>query len=97
MHDLIDYAAENNIYIASICAAPSIIGKKNLLNGKKATCFPGFEEFLLGAEVLPQKVVTDGKFITGKGAGAAAEFGFMILEELRNKEIADNLRDGMQY
>ena len=97
VHALIDYAAKNNIYIASICAAPSIVGKKNLLNGKKATCFPGFEEFLYGAEVLADKVVTDGKFITGKGAGAASDLGFKIVEILKGEEIAKTLRGAMQY
>lgn len=95
--ELIKKAEASDVMIAAICASPSILGKLGFLKGKKATCFPGFEEFLFGAEISPEKAVMDGKFITGKGAGAAAEFGFMILEELRNKEIADNLRDGMQY
>ena len=50
---LIDYAYENGIYIAAICAAPSILGKKGLLQGKAATCFPGYEETLAGAAVQP--------------------------------------------
>ncbi len=97
VHYLIDYAASNNIYIASICAAPSIIGKKNLLNGKKATCFPGFEEFLLGSTVKTDKVVVDGKFITAKGAGAAADLGFKIVEILKDEDVAKTLRGAMQY
>lgn len=52
VHELIDYAAENGKYIAAICAAPSVIGKIGLLKGKKATAFPGYEKYLLGAEVL---------------------------------------------
>lgn len=97
VHSLIDYAVQNDIYIAAICASPSIIGKKGLLAGKKATAFPGFEKYLTGAEVLPDKVVVDGKFITGKGAGASAEFGFTLVTLLLNREIADNLKETMQY
>jgi len=97
VHYLIDYAASKDIYIASICAAPSIIGKKNLLNGKKATCFPGFEEFLLGSTVKTDKVVVDGKFITAKGAGAAADLGFKIVDILKGEETAKTLRGAMQY
>ena len=97
VHSLIDYAAEKEIYIAAICASPSIIGKKGLLAGKKATAFPGFEKYLFDAEVLADKVVLDGKFITAKGAGASAEFGFQLVTLLLGKEIADNLKETMQY
>lgn len=97
VHELIDYADKERIYIAAICASPSIIGKKGLLKGKKATCFPGFEEYLVGAEVISDSVVTDGKIITARGAGAAADFGFEIVRLLKNKEVSDGLRGTMQY
>ena len=94
---LIDYAYDNDLYIAAICASPSILGKKGLLNGKNATCFPGFEKYLDGAVVKEEKVVCDGKIITGKGAGAAAEFGFEIVKILTDKKSADDLKGKMQY
>ncbi len=97
VHELIDYAHKNNLYIAAICASPSILGKKGLLNGKKATCFPGFEQFLQGAELVCDKAVCDGKIITGKGAGAAGDFGFLIVEKLRDKKLSDDLKGKMQY
>lgn len=97
VHALINYAVTNGLYIAAICAAPSILGKKMILEGKKATCFPGFEKYLYGAEVSADKVVVDGKIITAKGAGAASEFGFAITEILKDKETADKLRKTMQY
>ncbi len=97
VHELIDYASENDLYIAAICASPSILGKRGLLNGKKATCFPGFEQFLLGAELVGDKAVCDGKIITGNGAGAAADFGFLIVEKLMDKKSSDNLKGKMQY
>ena len=63
----IDFCAANDKYIAAICAAPSILGHKGLLKGKKATCFPGFEKDLVGADACSDLVVIDGKFITGNG------------------------------
>ena len=77
---LIEYCVKNNKLISAICAAPMILGDLGLLNGKKATCFPGFEENLVGAEVVSDLVVTDGNFITGKGAGAALMFGAAIAD-----------------
>lgn len=97
VHNMIDNAHTRGIYIASICAAPSIIGKKGLLDGKKATCFPGFEDKLYGSIITGEKVTVDGQFITAKGAGAASDFGFALVEILRDKETSDKLRKVMQY
>ena len=97
VHGLLNYAVANRIYVSAICAAPSILGKKMLLEDKKATCFPGYEKYLYGADVKSDKVVVDGKFITGKGAGAAADFGFAMLAILKDKETADRVKETMQY
>ncbi len=94
---LIDYAAEHEILTAAICASPSIIGKKGLLSGRRATAFPGFEKYLTGAEVVGEKAIKDGNFITAKGAGASAEFGFILTEALAGKETAEALKRSMQY
>ncbi len=94
---MIASAYENNIKIAAICAAPSIIGKLGMLDGRKATCFPGFENFLKGADVTGNKVENDGGIITAKGAGAAAEFGFEMLKELKGADTAAEIKDGMQF
>ena len=91
---LIDFAAENNILLCAICAAPMILGKKGLLRGKKATCYPGFEEHLTGA-IIGGNVCRDGQFITAEGAGAALLFGYTILEALGKD--SDSLRKGMRY
>ena len=96
-HYLINTAHARGAYIAAICAAPSVIGKKGLLREKKATCFPGYEDYLYGAELSDEKAVVDGKFITARGAGAAAEFGFAIVRELCGNKTADDLRAAMQY
>lgn len=97
VQNAIDFAAKNNKLICAICAAPGILGHKNLLNGKKATCFPGFETELTGAEYIKTAVVSDGNFITSCGAGAAYKFGFEILSHLKNRETADKLSEIMQY
>ncbi|MBQ1388949.1 MAG: DJ-1/PfpI family protein [Clostridia bacterium] len=92
----VDYATENDLYVCAICAAPSILGHKGILNGKKATCFPGFEKDLIGAAVTGLPAVCDGKVITGKGAGAAIEFGLLISEKLCGKDVSKRVRESMQ-
>lgn len=81
--------------LAAICAAPMVYGNLGLLEGKKATCYPGFEKFLKGAEYTARLVEKDGNFITGKGPGASMDFAFAILEHFCGKEKADELKAGM--
>ena len=93
----IDYCNNNNLLIAAICAAPLILGHKNLLNGKNATCYPGFENELFGANFCEQKVVTDGNIITACGVGAAFEFGFEILKHLTDSQKSQEIKKTMKY
>ena len=92
----IDWAVENNKLICAICAAPSILGHKGLLDGKSATCFPGFEEELFGANVVKDFVVRDGNFVTAKGMGSAIEFGLQIAEFLTNPLEVKKIRASLQ-
>ena len=92
----IDYCVGKNIPIGAICAAPSILGKKGILNGKEAICFPGFEKFLTGAKLSDKKVVTDGIFTTAAGAGVAIEFGLELVRVLKGKEESDSIRKAIQ-
>ncbi len=92
----IDFAVDQGSYICAICAAPSILGHKGLLKGKKATAFPGFEEALEGAEVTGDFVSSDGKFITAKGAGVATEFGLKIVSCLLSEEKSREIRQTIQ-
>ena len=71
---IIDATLKNRGKIAAICAAPLVLGRRGLLNGKRATCYPGFEGELMGATVTGEGVVTDGNIITAKGMGVALEF-----------------------
>ncbi len=97
VHRAIDYCISNNKIVSAICAAPFVLGKKGLLEGKNATCFPGFEGELKGANVLPDGVVTDGNIITARGAGVAWEFGAAIGTALVNKEKSDGILKAIQW
>ena len=91
----IDYCVENNILIGAICAAPSILGHKGLLNGKKAVCYTGYEKELTGAEVLDVPAVIDGQFITARGAGVAVDFGLKLVEALISEERSRKVREAI--
>ena len=93
----IDFCVENNKYIGAICAAPSILGHKGILNGKKATCYTGFETQLMGAQVSDEAVCTDGKIITSRGAGTAMEFAFELVKNLISAERRDILKESVIY
>ena len=77
--------------LSAICAAPRVFGKMGILNGKRATCYPGNEEFLAGADPQTTEVVKDGNFITSRGMGTAIPFGLAIIEEFLGKEAADDM------
>ena len=77
--------------VAAICAAPSVLGLNGLLNGKKATCFPGHEEKLIGADLVNTGAVIDGNIVTGKSMGSAVTFGLAVTERLLGKEAADKV------
>lgn len=92
----IDFAAQNGKLVCAICAAPSILGHKGLLSEKEAIAYPGFEKDLEGAVISDKYVVTDGSFITAKGAGVAVEFGLEITAKLFGRETAENVKSAIQ-
>ena len=84
--------------LAAICAAPSVVlGLLPSLEGKKMTCYDGFEDALTakGAEYVKEGVVVDGNIITGRGPGWAVEFGLAILQHIKGQEIADKVKSGL--
>ena len=83
--------------LAAICAAPTVYGKMGLLNGKKATCFPGREPDLLGADVQTTETVKDGNFITSRGMGTAIPFGLAIIEHFQGAEAASEMAKKIVY
>lgn len=82
-------------WLAAICAAPSVLGNLSMLEGKKATIYPGLEAKLLGAKPSGDRVVQDGKFITSKGPGTAIDFALKLVEVLKNKQASDAVRAAM--
>lgn len=92
----IAFAAEKGKLLCTICAAPFLLGKRGLLQGKKAICYPGFEKDLTGAEISEKSVCRDGSIITAKGMGVATEFGLKIVEALSGEKTAAELRATIQ-
>jgi len=78
--------------LAAICAAPLVFGRRGLLAGKRAVCFPGFEAELKGAVPSKKRVETDGLVTTAVGMGAAFEFGLALLSLLAGKRTAEQVR-----
>lgn len=85
-------AAAHGGYLAAICAAPFVLGKRGYLTGKRAICYPGFEPQLEGATIAGTRVVRDGNVITAAGMGVAVEFGLLLVETLKGAETAAKLR-----
>ena len=97
VENFIAAANEANAYIAAICAAPMILGKRGLLQGRKAVCYPGFEPYLTGADMQDCSCVRDGRIITGQAMGAAAEFALTLVEALKGERTAKELRAAILY
>ena len=97
VQNAIDVALANGAYIAAICAAPTILGKRGLLNGKKATCYPGMESDLMGAILGEDTVVLDDKIITAAGMGAALPFALKLVEILCGTDTAKKLATAVVY
>lgn len=94
---LIRQFANDKKPLAAICAAPMVLGNMGLLTGKKATCYPGFEQYLEGADCINQPVVKDENIITGMGPGAALAFSLKIVETMVSPEKAKELAEAMCY
>ncbi len=94
----VTFCIEHSRYVAAICAAPSIVlGGMGLLEGRKATCYPGMESGMTGAHAQDLPVCVDGKIITGRAAGAAFDFGLALCTALRGQETADKVRHDIHY
>lgn len=94
---VLDFVKRDKI-IASICAAPTILGKLGLLENKNFTCFPSLEGDCLGGIYQKQsKVEVAGNFITSRSAGTAIEFALKIIEVLSGKAEADRIQKVIYY
>lgn len=94
-------AGQNGLWLAAICAAPTLLARAGLIgNGNHAVCYPGMEGEMTAVGVaahMDRSVVADGRLITGRAPGSAYDFGFALLETLRGRETAEQVRAAMYY
>ncbi|MDO5785633.1 MAG: DJ-1/PfpI family protein [Eubacteriales bacterium] len=95
--EAITYCVEHHCYIAAICAAPSVLAAKGVLDGKKAVCHFSVNDKMAGAQLQDSLVCVDDNIITGCGAAASIELGLTMVELLRGKDAADKVRHGIEY
>ncbi len=96
--EVIDAVTKNSGRLAAICAAPLVFGRRGLLSGKKAVCYPGFENELIGAEISKdESVVTDGNITTAKGMGVSIDFAKELVSLVCGEEKANSLSYAIMY
>lgn len=83
--------------VGAICAAPMVLGDLGILEGKKATCYPGFEKYLKGAEYTHELYTIDGNVITGEGPAATLPYAYAILNMFAGEDVVQGLKDGMMF
>ena len=93
----VDAFVKDGKLVCAICAAPSILGHRGHLQGRKATVYPGMEGELTGAEWVADKAVTDGNIITARGMGCAIAFGLAIIEKFKGEQAADEMAQKVVY
>ena len=93
---MLSLAAEQNAYLCAICAAPLVLGRRGLLEGKSATCYPGFEHELMGAVSVGGQVIRDGNIITAQGMGAALPFGLELVSVMTSEAVAGQIKDAIK-
>lgn len=94
--DIQGFAGQGKL-VAAICAAPSVLGQAGVLQGRHATCYPGWEEKLTGAVIEQDRAVTDGNVITSRGMGTAIDFSLAIICYLADEAAASDIRKGIVY
>jgi 4-methyl-5(b-hydroxyethyl)-thiazole monophosphate biosynthesis len=92
---LVQDMAGQDRYVCAICAAPAILAQAGLLDGKRATSFPGSLDAFPNVSFQPQAVVEDGKFITSRGPGTAMDFALLLVERLAGKAKRDEVEAGL--
>lgn len=90
-------AYDAGVKVAAICAGPMVLNALQILDGKNAVCYPGLEGKLNGNMSQENSTVVDGSVITGRGPGAALDFGLRLLEVLRGRDVADQVTAGLHY
>lgn len=88
---LIEKAVSEGKYVAAICAAPSVLGRMGLLEGRNIACYPGYEKYMPSANLTGSKVETDDIFITAEGMGVTMQFALKITELLYGHDMAERI------
>ena len=92
--DAVDFAWENNKFVAAICAGPTVLADLGITAGRMATCYPGCESGMGSANMIPDApCVRDDKLITGTSAGCAIPFGLMLIEALKGEAAAQAVKE----
>lgn len=91
----IEAVMKNGGVLAAICAAPLVLGRRGVLKGKKATCYPGFENELIGASVQDASVVTDGNIVTARGMGVSLAFAKELIRLYKGADEAERLGEAV--
>lgn len=94
---IVCFAKDESKKLAAICAAPQVFGTCGILEGKSATIYPGMEDCLKGGQATDKNVTVDGNIITGMGPALAMEFALKLVEEIKGKEVADEVAAGLLY
>lgn len=95
--DAVRYAYDKGKYVAAICAAPTILAELGITDQRSATAYPGMEAEMGSAVMLSSNTVSDGTVLTGRGPGAAMDFGFMLLKALKGEDVEAHVRRDMVY
>jgi 4-methyl-5(b-hydroxyethyl)-thiazole monophosphate biosynthesis len=97
LNNLLQNHNKKNKYIGAICAAPTVLGKLNMLHDREAICYPGFEKDLLGANISDKTLIQDSNIITAKGPGYAVDFGLYLVQLIKGKDKANEVARNFLY
>lgn len=89
--------ADEDRYLAAICAAPTVLGDLGLLKDRRVTCYPAMEERLQDAALTGAPVMRDGNIITSQGVGTAIDFALKLIAVLTTAEKAEEVADSIVY
>ena len=93
----VQWAYDHGKFVAAICAAPTILAKLGITDGKKATVYPGMETEMGSAQMCDANTVRDGRILTGRAPGAVMDFGLLLLQTLTDHETAQRVQSGLVY
>ena len=93
---ILDFDKKDKL-LSAICAAPTVYGELGILKGKNATCYPGCESGLIGANYKTESVVKNGHFITSRGVGTAIDLGLKLVEIFKGEEASKALGKAIVY